>query len=158
ANTIDASAFSGLTTQTELRLLNGGLGIGTTDEANVDLTGLEISTPLSLFLSAPPVAGPDFTITMTNGDTKNVDVDVSSTLQDLTDAVTNATAGKVTAALDASGTKLVLTDTSGGLGNLTVAAVGGSTVAADLGIQKTGTGGTLTGDAITDFSSDIRVI
>ena len=158
ANTIDASAFTGLSTQTELGLLNGGLGIGTTDEASVDLTGLEISTPLAMFLSAPPVVVADFTITMTNGATANVDADVTWTLQDLIDAVSNATAGKVTAALDASGMKLVLTDTSGGAGDLTVAAAGGSTVASDLGILKSGSGGTLTGDVITDFSSDIRVI
>lgn len=55
---------------------------------------------------------------------------------------------KVTASLDAAGKGIVLTDGSGGTGQLTVEAVGTSTALRDLGLTGTASGGTLAGERL----------
>ena len=59
--------------------------------------------------------------------------------------------------LTTAGTAIELKDTVNSGGNLSVNALNSSTAAADLGILGTGTGATLTGLAISDGSTDIRV-
>ena len=48
ANTLDLSAFTGLTDDMPVELLNGGNGFGATSGKHVDLRGLEATTPLSV--------------------------------------------------------------------------------------------------------------
>ena len=74
----------------------------------------------------------------------NVSLDGADSLQDVLDAINNATGNTtVTAAVAADGASLELS----GAGGITVAAMGGSTAAADLGIEGSG-GATYTGDRI----------
>jgi len=92
---------------------------------------------------------PDFQVTLKNGTTLAVDLGSSTTLQNAIDAINNATgnSGKVVASI--SGTHLVLTDTTGGGGTLSVSALNGSKAAADLGILGSEQGGgVLTGKRI----------
>lgn len=79
-------------------------------------------------------AGDDINITLRDDDatTFGIDVDGLSTVQDLINAVDAATGG--TAALTIDGQSLVLTDATGGAGNLTVANAGNSSVASQLGL------------------------
>ncbi|MFH1550365.1 MAG: flagellar filament capping protein FliD [Planctomycetota bacterium] len=110
-----------------LRSLNGGSGIGKVEGSD------------------------DFRVTLSDGTTFDVDIDSAETLQDvfnlLQSGATGAGASEFTT-LDANnaGNGLYLVDGQGGSGNLTIAALNGSTAAADLGIEKTGTTTSLVGD------------
>ena len=162
SNSIDAAAFTGLSGATELAFLNGGNGVGATNVVTVVLTGLESTTPLSTLNNGAGVGTVtlnDFRIVLTDA-ARNVDVDISAavTLQDVFDAITAAdTFGRLSVALDSAGTAIELTDVIDSGGSLQVVALNGSTAAADLGIEGTGTDTTLQGSAITDGSSDIRL-
>ncbi|MGB8168262.1 MAG: hypothetical protein WCF18_12265, partial [Chthoniobacteraceae bacterium] len=159
ANTINVSAFSGLSADTSLDLLNGGLGLGATAGVKVNLTGITDTTPLSTLNNGAgirTVSGTDFTIKLRDGTTKSVDLGAAATLDEVFAAIHTA-APTVTASMDATGTAIKLVDTSVGAGTLQVAAAGGSFTAADLGILGTSSTGTLTGTRISDGASDIVV-
>ena len=160
ANTINVSAFTGLNVDTETATLNGELGLGTTDGVTVNMRGLEVTMPLAVLnngLGVQVVPGSGFKLILRDGiTTKSVIIAGAVTLQDVFDAI-HAAAPTVTAAIDASGTALVLSDTSAGAGNLTVTAAGASTAAADLGLLGTGSGGTLKGQPISEGASDVVV-
>jgi flagellin-like hook-associated protein FlgL len=88
-----------------------------------------------------------------------VQVDGVKTPGQLAAAINAATGNTtVTAALNASGNGITLTDTTGGGGNV-AAAAGANYVGngSDLGIFQTGTGGTLTGTDITLATDDFRI-
>ncbi|MBS0265303.1 MAG: M10 family metallopeptidase C-terminal domain-containing protein, partial [Planctomycetes bacterium] len=158
-NTIDVSAFTGLNASTALSLLNHGTGLGATSGARVSLRGSEQTTRISALNNGQGVhlvAGADFNIVLKNGNLVPVDLGTARTLQDVFTAIHQA-AQSVTAALDATGSAIVLTDSGSGSGNLSVTAVSGSQTAADLGLLGTGTGGTLTGLRISDGASDLLV-
>lgn len=125
ANTLTGTSVVSLSGATQLSTLNDGNGVR----------------------KAPSV--PDFQVTLKNGTTLAVDLGSSTTLQNALDAINNATGngGKLVASI--SGTHLVLTDTTGGGGTLSVSALNGSKAAADLGIlgNEQG-GGVLTGKRI----------
>jgi len=122
ANTLDASAFDGVYTNTELQSINNGNGIGTT-------------------------SGPDIKITLSDGSSDSVDLSSAFTVQDVLNAI-GAADSRLTATLGSSGA-ISISDTAGGSGNLTVANCTGSTAATDLGIAGTGTGASLTGTPIS---------
>ncbi|KAF0241771.1 MAG: flagellar hook-associated protein, partial [Planctomycetota bacterium] len=98
-----------VTAATKLALLNDGAGVRQT-------------------------AGADFTVTATDGTAYAVDLAGAVTVGDAVAAITAATGGAVTAALNAEGNAIELTDTAGGAGNLTVTAAAGSNAALDLGL------------------------
>jgi len=164
ANSIDASAFTGLDGDTFRTYLNNGAGIETTDVSSVDLTGLEATTPLSVLNPAAdgPVgvrtaAGNDLKITLTDATSVAVDLSDAGTIQDVIDLI-EAVNSNLTVSLNAAGNGLKIVDSSGGAGNLQVAAgENGSDAAADLGILSIGTGDTLEGTPFVDVAADIRV-
>ena len=128
------SAAANTLSGTNIVTLSGSTLLGTLNDGN----GVR---------KAPSV--PDFQITLKNGTTLAVDLGSSSTLQNALDAINNATGngGKLVATI--SGTHLVLTDTTGGAGTLSVSALNGSKAAADLGILGAEQGGgVLTGQRI----------
>ena len=158
-NTIDASAFTGLNPDTNVQTLHGGQGIGTTDGVVVNLTGLTATTPLSVLNNGAGVhviSGTDFRLVLRTGTVVPVDLGAASTLDQVVAAI-HAAAPSVTAALDETGTRLVLTDTTAGTGDLRVTAAGSATTAADLGILGTGHGPILVGTPISDGASDIAI-
>ena len=127
ANTIDASAFTGLNNGTPLSFLNNGVGVGvTTDPAQADLR-----------------------ITLTDGST-TVDVNLSSavTLGDVFTAIATASSNRLLAAINSAGTGLELTDTTDESLTLQVQSLNSSTAVSDLGLDTVASGASLVGSAI----------
>ncbi len=115
ASTVTGTSVNYLSGATALSLLNDGLGVRT-------------------------VTANDFNIT-DGTSTFDVDLDNVTDLQDVIDAINNAT-GNTTVTASVSGTSLVLDSTAGAM---TVTALNSSQAAADLGIAGTSAGTTLTG-------------
>jgi flagellin-like hook-associated protein FlgL len=113
-------------------------------------------SPISNTLLGP--AG-QLVVSKTDGTTFKVSVDGISTPGQLINAI-NTAAGNttVTATLNATGNGITLADTSGGGGNLSVGPASNFiSNGSDLGIVRTGTGGTLTGSNITFSTDDFRI-
>jgi flagellar hook-associated protein 3 len=138
--TADQLGVRSFTAATSLADLNSGGGV----------------TPIAGTLKGP--AG-TVVVTKTDGTQFTFQADGVSTPAGLIAAI-NGAAGNttVTAALNAAGNGITLTDTSGGAGNLAV--TGGQGFVSngtDLSIFKTGAGGTLAGGNITFSTDDFRV-
>lgn len=136
--TASGDTFTGARLVSELntiltRLIQGGSGLSTTASGTTDLR-----------------------VTLSNGNTFDVDLDSSMTsLQNVLDAIKAAhdaaypaTASSFLVEMNGAGNGLRLKDSYGGSGNIAVAALNGSSAASNLGILKTGTAGTLEGDDI----------
>jgi len=137
------------------------LGIAGTGSGNVltgsDVLSVNANTALAQLSDGNgirTVAGNDLSITLEDATVLLIDLSSATTVDDVLDAINDHVdnGGKLTAALDGSGDRIVLTDTTGGGGTLTVAAVGASRAAFDLGIlgddgdaDHTMTGGRLVG-------------
>jgi flagellar hook-associated protein 2 len=94
-------------------------------------------------------SGADFTIAVGGGSAVSVTLGPTvKTIGDVIDRINAADPSNVKAELSADGNGIVLTDASGGSRDITVAAVGTSNAATDLGILGNATGGTMSGDAI----------
>ncbi|MDD4888588.1 MAG: flagellar filament capping protein FliD [Phycisphaerae bacterium] len=107
--------------------------------AGDDVVSVNASTALSLLNDGNglrTVAGNDIKFTLENGAELQVDLSSALTLGDVIDTINGATgnSGKLVASVDSGSDGLKLQDTTGGPGTLTVAAVGGSKAAADLGL------------------------
>jgi flagellar hook-associated protein 2 len=124
AATLTGSSVNYLSTSTELSTLNDGRGIQTSSG-----TG-------------------DFVITTGDGAQTTVSLSGAQTLGDVVNAINTAGNGKVTASLGTNAKGITLTDTSGGSGSFTVADINGSQAAQGLGIQQTGTNGTINGSPL----------
>jgi flagellin-like hook-associated protein FlgL len=99
----------------------------------------------------------DFRVTRRDGTSFTVDVAGASTVQDVLNAINNADGNanpltKVTAALNANGNGISLTDASTGGGSLTVAGLNGSTAAAGLGISGSAGGAVLSGTDVNPIT------
>ncbi len=92
--------------------------------------------------------GNDFQVTTRDGSTYNIDASNAVTLGDLFDTIEEVTEGKVSGGVRTDGLGLELIDTSGGGGAFTVAAVGTSGAAEDLGLLTAAAGATLTGERV----------
>src|SRR5262249_37947732 len=88
-------------------------------------------------------SGNDLQITARDGTVLDIDLNGSKTVDDVLKKVNNATgnSGKVVASLDNG--HLVLSDTTGGSGTLTVANLNGANVVNELGLNRTPSGNTL---------------
>lgn len=117
-DTLTGADIFGLSTSTRLSTLNNGRG--------VDLDGAS--------------AVDDLEFTLADGTTGiGVDLEGATTLGDIIDAINNDEdlTGKVTASISTDGNRLVLTDTTGGTGALSVSnGVLGNTTADDLGLTN----------------------
>jgi flagellar hook-associated protein 2 len=122
ASTLTGSAINTIGTATALSQLNGGSGVSTS------------------------TSGADFQITAGDGRTFSISLANNATLGDVINTINTATGGKVTAAINSTGSALQLTDSGGG--TVSVAALNGSQAAAYLGIAGSATG-TLTGSSLT---------
>lgn len=108
-----------MTAGTALAELNGGQGVRT-------------------------VSGGDFSVTRKDGSTFSVSLTGASTIQDVIDAINTADGGAgVTASFATTGNGIVLTDTTGGPGALSVTPLNYSNAAADLGLVGSAAGATL---------------
>jgi len=108
---------------TELSAINGGQGVQT----------------------AQGGAG-DFTVTRANGTSFTVSLAGAQTVQDVINDINTADAGGgVTASFATTGNGIVLTDTTGGSGTLTVTAINASPAAGELGLTNTAVGNVING-------------
>ncbi len=118
--------------------------------ADLGLQTLSLSTPLSQLNNGQGVqtAGgttPDFQITAMDGSTFQISVSSATTVGDVINDINAATGAKVVASLATTGSGIILTDTTGGGGALSVTPLNDSSAAADLGLNVTASGNTLTG-------------
>jgi flagellar hook-associated protein 3 FlgL len=88
---------------------------------------------------------PDFQITARDGTVIPVALGSPTTVQDVLNTINGATGGKVVASLATTGSGIVLTDTTGGTGTLSVTSLNNSSAANQLGLTTTASGATLTG-------------
>src|SRR5688572_19566083 len=92
------------------------------------------------------VAGPELQVTRKDGTSFQVEITGATTIQDVIDAINTADAGGgVTASFAATSNGIVLTDSTGGAGSLSVASINFSTAAKDLGLEQTVPGTTIDG-------------
>jgi flagellar hook-associated protein 2 len=116
--------------QTELAMLNNGRGVNTVD-------------------------GDDLQITRSDGSSFNVDLGDARTIQDVIDAINTADGGAgVTASFATVGNGIVLTDTAGGAGTVTVTAMNFSRAIDDLGLNQPATGNVITGKDVNPVTPD----
>jgi len=90
----------------------------------------------------------DIRVTDRDGNTHDINLDGTSTVDDLIDAFEAATGGAVTLDVAADGISFEVTDTTGGTGSLTVASLNSSSAATDLGIEATVSAATLAGERV----------
>jgi flagellin-like hook-associated protein FlgL len=90
-------------------------------------------------------ATPDLQITAKDGSTFQISLSTAKTVQDVINQITAATGGKVTATLATTGSGIVLTDTTGGGGTLSLTPMNASSAAAQLGLNVSASGNTITG-------------
>jgi len=117
---------AGGTTAEELGLL---MGLDRTKLADLN-DGVGVAT----------VYGDDLRITRSDGAVIEVDISEATTVQDVIDLINNDpenTGGLLTASVAGAGDRLVLTDASGGPGDMTVEDINGSFAASNLGIEGT---------------------
>jgi flagellin-like hook-associated protein FlgL len=106
-------------------------------------------TELNLGKGVRTADGDDMIITRSDGTTFNVDVTGALTVQDVIDRINTADAGGgVTASFATTGNGIVLNDTAGGGGTMSVAAANFSDAAKDLGLLKPAAGNVITGDDV----------
>lgn len=101
----------------------------------LDLMGGLQDVQLSRLNGGDGVGRGSISITDRDGTASTIDLSEASTIQDAIDAINaGGVTADVTASLNASGNGMVITDNTGGAGNLIIANVGGATTATDLGI------------------------
>ncbi len=125
---------------------------------NLQAQYVSLNTPLTQFNGGAGVALGQFQIQNSKGQTAVVDLSQGSfnTIGDVINAINAKNIG-VTASIDTTGNGILLTDSAGGAGKLTVSDLSGGTTAADLNIAGTATGTTLDGalqKTITITSTD----
>jgi flagellar hook-associated protein 2 len=124
-NTLTGAAINSIGPNTSLGTLNDGLGV----RHNTNGT-------------------PDFRITASDGTTFDITLGSNQTISDVLKNINNAGGGKLKAYVNPGDQGIHIQDLSGGAGTFSVAALGTSTAASDLGIVGTGTAGTLNGKQV----------
>lgn len=131
-----------------------GIDAAASTATGTDLQNLTTSTKLNKLLDGRGLQfqdGNDFRVTLKDG--TNVDVNLTinpktATVGDLLSALNTAGTGKFTAAIAADGDRIELTDTTGGVGNLTISDLGNGKAASLLGLTGTTTGTAISGDRL----------
>ena len=123
---------------------------GGTTASDLGVRSFTPSTPLSELNNGKGVgistSGPDFQITRSDGTSFTVSLAGAQTVQDVINDINTAAGGAgVTAGFATTGNGIVLTDTAGGSGTLTVTPLNFSTAATDLGINVPASGNVITG-------------
>ena len=124
-NTLIGSNVNYLSTTTALSSLNDGNGIQTRTSGSAD-----------------------FNISLADGTTVGVDLSGAQTVGDVINDINKASPSKIKASIATGATGITLTDLTTGSSAFSVTDVNGSHAAKDLGIAKTGSGGTINGQAV----------
>jgi len=135
---------------------------GGTTAADLGIRSYSPSTQLSQLNNGSGVAtaandAADFSITDSKGVTFQVSVAADKTIQDVINTI-NADAGSAGAGLTASfskqGNGIVLTDTAGGSGTLSLLQINSSQAASDLGLTGQASGNVITGTDVAPVSAN----
>jgi flagellar hook-associated protein 2 len=132
-------------TATELGIAGTFAASGSITGTSLDHQYVGLNTALSDLNGGKGISSGQFTITTSAGKTATVTSTGSETLGQLIQAINGAGGLGVTASINSKGNGLLLTDTSGGTGTLSVKDVSG-TAAANLNIAGTAAAGTNTID------------
>ncbi|HVU62545.1 MAG TPA: flagellar filament capping protein FliD [Phycisphaerales bacterium] len=128
-----------------------GLGL-TSITLESDKARLDADTSLNTLNGGTGVSRGKVIVTNRAGTSTTIDLSRVASVSEVLDAFNSNTSAGVTASV--SGGHLVLTDTSGGSGSLTVHSATGYTTAASLGIDQTVAGATLTGSDIATLGDN----
>ncbi|GJQ28487.1 MAG: hypothetical protein HBSAPP03_03710 [Phycisphaerae bacterium] len=130
-------------------------GFANSNAAAVGVTSMTLETaqarldrdvPLSDLNGGAGVERGRITITDSSGATREIDLSRATTVNEVLDAINSNGVVRVAARVD--GGRLVIADTAGGGGTMTIASAGGYNTATSLGIAGSATGGTITGAAV----------
>ncbi len=139
-------------------------GFATADETPVGAGTLTIesavarvdqSTPLSLLNGGAGVRAGRLRITDQAGNAADVDLTAAATVRDVLDAINTQTSANVRARVE--GDRIVLSDTVGGAGSLSVAEIGSGRTAADLGLLGSSASGVITGSDLVFVTQATRL-
>lgn len=126
-----------------------------------DLNYLGINTALGQLNDSRGVriasTGADFTIVAADGTSKDIALAGVKTIGGVLDAINTSLAGKVKAGVNPGDNHITLTDISGGGGTMSLAAIGGSMAAADLGLLNAPSGNTITGTEILSSLNSVSL-
>lgn len=122
------------------------LGTATTLSFDSVDARLDRETELSSLRGGAGVQRGSISITDRSGEQTEIDLSRAVTVDDVLRTINNSAAISITASVE--GDAIVLTDTSGGSGNLVVSDVGDKTTATSLGLAGSVAGNTLTGSSV----------
>ncbi len=162
----------GVTDITPLKYLNDGNGISTSGMGadlnitlrdgtsfDVELSGmLQSDMSLSMLNNGQGVRLGEIKITNKAGNTETIDLSSAETVNDVLDAINNSSLNLSASIVNS---RLLITDGSGGDGELKIEDLEGGHTASDLGINKTSSGTSITGDeiySVTNLGDVIRAI
>ena len=129
---------------------NAKVGAGTIT-IDMGASSLDTQTPLSQLNGGAGIARGEFRITDAAGNSEVINTTSDITVDDVLKQIN--TALDISVAATVQGNQIVLKDTSGGTGNLTVTDMSGGSSAANLGIAGTSATGTITGTDINFINS-----
>lgn len=132
--TITVTALSGSKAAADLGIETAPAGV-----AGGTLNGTPLIAGMNTVLLSSLKGGAGLTlgsiaITDRAGASQTIDLSAAHSVQDVLDAISNASGVAVTARLKKSGNGIEIADDSGGTGNLVIADAGGGTSATDLGV------------------------
>ncbi len=132
---------------------------GGTTAADLGIRSFAPDTPLSQLNGGKGLrtaaTGADIQINRRNGTTFSVELSSAKTVQDVISAINTADAGQgVSATFAASGNGIVLTDTTGGGGALSVKDLNNSNSTIDLGLDSPAAGATLSGKDVNAIQAN----
>ena len=131
-----------------------GIDAASSTATGTDIQNITTSTKLNKLLDGRGLQfqdGNDFRVTLKDGSTVDVNLTINpetASVGDLLSALNTAGTGKFTAAIAADGDRIELTDTTGGVGNLTVADLGNGKAASLLGLTGSTSGSSISGDRL----------
>jgi len=127
--------------------------LGLTGTIKLQLGGgkLDDVAKLSALNGGSGVARGSIRVTDRSGASSLIDLSHAVDVKDVVNTINSATGVNVIAKLD--GDRLVLTDNTGGAGNLVVTDAGGTTTATDLGLTAASVNGVLTGNSVTKLKA-----
>ncbi len=121
-----------------------------------DKASLAQSTDVANLNNGEGMAPGTIKITDADGNTVSIDLSAATTIDEVISTINNNTDIYVEASISDDGNSLIIEDTSGGTGSITIADVD-STTASDLGILGTSSTGTITGSSIYSLGDSTTI-
>jgi flagellar hook-associated protein 2 len=136
-----------------------GISVAANQATGSDVFRLHLGTKLSTLNDGNGVhitkeGVTDLDIDLSDGTSLAIDLKDASTLGDVIEQINTAGAAKVSAAISADGNRIEISDLTVGASDFAVSNGAASNAAADLGIAKSTTGATITGDRLVSGLRD----